>query len=130
MAQTFPGCRLEASHQLTSQKRKSPRARSDDVGSKPTWCFAKPVTRVFFADDSLGAFVGDTISPWLYVLNADGNWANNATLTFSSSAPSIATAFSTYQCCVRIAAVGEGRAVITVTAERISDSLLVIVARR
>jgi hypothetical protein len=31
---------------------------------------------------------------------------------------------------VRIAAVGEGRAVITVTAERISDSLLVIVARR
>ncbi len=100
---------------------------TDELAVTVLW---PPVTRVFFADDSLGAFVGDTISPWLYVLNADGNWANNATLTFSSSAPSIATAFSTYQCCVRIAAVGEGRAVITVTAERISDSLLVIVARR
>src|SRR5260370_29835062 len=42
VAQTFPGCRLEASHQLTSQKRKSPRGRSDDVGSKPTRCFANP----------------------------------------------------------------------------------------
>jgi uncharacterized protein YjdB len=89
-----------------------------------------PVAQVFFADDSLGTFVGDTISPWLYVLNVDGNWADNATLTFSSSAPSIAKAFSSFRCCVRIAAVGEGRAVITVTAERISDSLLVIVARR
>jgi len=98
-----------------------------------------PVTRVVFANDSLGAFIGDTISEWLFVLNSDGNWATNASLTYSSSAPRIATvdganpsgcpvATCTFE--PRIAAVGEGRAVITVTAERISDSLLVIVAHR
>jgi uncharacterized protein YjdB len=90
-----------------------------------------PVTRVFFADDSIGAFVGDTVSPWLTVLNSQGLWATNATLTYSSSAPSIATADSSSRCCeARIAAVGEGRAVITVTAERISDSLTVTVKPR
>lgn len=90
-----------------------------------------PVTRVAFADDSLVAFVGDTVSPWLYVLNSQGNWATNATLTYSSSAPSIAAVDSSSRCCeVRIATVGEGRAVITVTAERISDSLPVTVRPR
>src|SRR5260370_24416726 len=94
---------------------------TDELAVTVLW---PPVTRVFFADDSLGAFVGDTISPWLYVLNADGNWANNATLTFSSSASCIATALSTYQCCERIAGVGAGRAQISVLAARICDNLL------
>jgi len=90
-----------------------------------------PVTQVFFADDSLVAFVGDTISPGLSVLNAKGLWATNATLLYSSSAPSTATAVSSSRCCeVRIAAVAQGRAVITVTAERISDFLTVIVKPR
>jgi hypothetical protein len=88
-----------------------------------------PVAQVFFADDSLVAFVGDTVSPWLYVFNVKGLWATNATLTYASSAPSIAASVdSSARCCeVRIAAVAAGRAVITVTAERISDSLSVTV---
>src|SRR5690348_3543737 len=58
-----------------------------------------PVTRVFFADDSLATFVGDTIAPWLYVLNADGNWATHATMTYASSASSVATVIGSSRCC-------------------------------
>jgi len=93
-----------------------------------------PVTQVVFQDDSLVMFVGDTVAASVIVLNSHGNWATNATLTYSSSAPSIATAVKSEILVLRedgrIAAVNEGRAIITVTAERISDFLPVIVTRR
>lgn len=98
-----------------------------------------PVTTVVFRDDSLVLSVGDTFKTWVWVINSKGNYATNAPLTYSSSAPSIATAdganpsgcpVATCNFEPRIAAVGEGRATITVTAERISDSLSVIVTRR
>jgi len=93
-----------------------------------------PVTVVVFQNDSLVMSVGDTVAPGVIVLNSDGNWPTYATLTYSSSAPSIATVVDSEVRVLykegRIAAVGEGRAIITVTAERISDVLAVIVTRR
>lgn len=98
-----------------------------------------PVREVSFRDDSLGASVGDTVSTWVFVLDSKGNYATHAILTYSSSAPRIATVDGTQPlgCPVatcswepRIAAVSEGRAIIIVTAERISDSVLVTVKRR
>ena len=91
-----------------------------------------PVTLVAFRDDSLALFVGDTSTTWATVLDSKGNYATHAPLTYSSSAPGIATMVggSVFCCEGRIAAVGEGRAIITVTAERISDSFTVVVTRR
>jgi uncharacterized protein YjdB len=101
---------------------------TDELNVTVLW---PPVTDVFFADDSLIASVGDTLDPWIYVLNAKGLWPPNALLTYSSSAPSVATVFGGSRTGEgRIAAVGAGRATITVTVERISDSLLVIVTNR
>ena len=93
-----------------------------------------PVTEVAFRDDSLVMSVGDTVKPWVFVINSRGNWATNATLTYSSSAPSIAAALDGevrvgYED-ERIVAVGEGRAIITVSAEGIRDFLPVTVTRR
>jgi uncharacterized protein YjdB len=98
-----------------------------------------PVTTVVFRDDSLVRSVGDAFTTLVWVINSKGNYATNAPLTYSSSAPSIATVdggnpsgcpVATCNFEPRIAAVGEGRATITVTAEHISDSLVVIVTRR
>jgi uncharacterized protein YjdB len=97
-----------------------------------------PVSTVVFRDDSLVLSVGDTFTTWVFVLNSKGNYATNAALSYSSSAPSVATVDGVQPpgcpvatCSVepRIAAVGEGRAIITVTAERISDFLAVTVTR-
>jgi hypothetical protein len=63
---------------------------------------------------------------WIYVLNALGLWASDATVTYSSSAPSVATVQGSLVQ-ARIAGVGVGRSTITATAEGISDSLLVII---
>jgi uncharacterized protein YjdB len=85
-----------------------------------------PVAQVVFRDDSLALSVGDTFTTWVTVLNVKGNWATNATLTYTSSAPSVATVDGEG----RVTAVGEGRAVITATAEHISDVLPVTVSSR
>jgi uncharacterized protein YjdB len=95
---------------------------SDTLSVTVLW---PPVSKVFFRDDSLALSVGDAFTTWVTVLNVKGNWATNATLTYSSSAPSVATVDGEG----RVTAVGEGRAVITVTAERISDVLPVTVSR-
>lgn len=98
-----------------------------------------PVTQVSFRDRSLALSVGDTASTWVDLLNSQGKYAPYATLTYSSSAPSVATVDATqppgcpWATCSfepRIIAVGEGRALITVTAERLSDSLVVVVTPR
>lgn len=93
-----------------------------------------PVTAVVFTHDSLAMSVGDTLAPEVIVLNSDGNWATYATLTYSSSAPSIVTVLDGEVRVLaeegRITALAEGRAIITVTAERISDFLPVTVTRR
>lgn len=93
-----------------------------------------PVTVVAFQNDSLVLSVGDTVAPGVIVLNSQGNWPTYATLTFSSSAPSVASVVDSAVRVLheegRVAAVGEGRSRITVTAERITDSLTVIVTRR
>jgi len=90
-----------------------------------------PVTALVFNDDSLVAFVGDTVTTTVIVLNARGNVATNATLTFSSSAPSIARMVEQLYCCYgRVAVIGEGRATITVTAEGLRDSLQLVVTPR
>jgi uncharacterized protein YjdB len=91
-----------------------------------------PVTQVFFRDDSLVLSVGAGFTTWVTVLNSKGLWATNAPLTYSSSAASIVTVDGGGRGSFepRIAAVGEGRAMITVTAERISAFLPVTVTRR
>jgi uncharacterized protein YjdB len=89
------------------------------------------VTALVFNDDSLVAFVGDTITTTIVVLNARGNVATNAALTFSSSAPSVARVVEQSYCCYgRVAVIGEGRATITVTTEGLRDSLQLVVAPR
>ena len=97
-----------------------------------------PVKVVVFSDDSLVMSVGDTAAPPVIVLDSRGNWATHATLTFSSSDSSIATAQTSIVpgCPVatcsfegRIAAVREGRTIVTVTAGGISDFLPVIVTK-
>jgi uncharacterized protein YjdB len=101
---------------------------TDELNVTVLW---PPVTEVAFADDSLVASAGDTLNPWVSVLNARGLWATNAILTYSSSVPSVATVLGGGQVGEgRIVAVSEGRATITVTAERISDVLTVIVKPR
>ena len=90
-----------------------------------------PVTTLVFTDDSLVAFVGDTVTTNVLVFNARNNAASNATLTFSSSAPSVARIVEQLYCCYgRVAAIGEGRATITVTTEGLRDSLQLVVMPR
>ena len=90
-----------------------------------------PVTTLVFSDDSLAAFVGDTVTTTVIVLNARGNVATNATLTFSSSTPSIARVIEQSYCCYgRVAVIGEGRTTITVTTEGLRDSLQLVVSPR
>lgn len=88
-----------------------------------------PVTTLVFGHDSLVLAVGDTFQEPVIVLNARGNWATYAPLTFSSSDSSIATAtemgFGYFE--GRIAAVREGRVTITVMAEHLTDAMTVIV---
>jgi uncharacterized protein YjdB len=97
-----------------------------------------PVTTLVFSRDSIVASIGDTVATQVFALNSKGNWATNATLTYTSSAPSVATVdgnilpgcpVTTCSWEPRIAAVGEGRATITVRAEGLRDTLLVIVTR-
>lgn len=96
-----------------------------------------PVTDVVFTHDSLVMSVGDTVLIGVFVIDANGNHAIHATVTYASSAPGIAIGGegpvypgTNITGGARIAAVGEGRARITVTAERISDSLPVTVRPR
>ena len=97
-----------------------------------------PVTTLVFSRDSLVAVIGDTVATQVFAINSKGNWATNATLTYTSSASSVATVdgniipgcpVTTCSWEPRIAAVGEGRAIITVRAEGLRDTLLVIVTR-
>ena len=101
---------------------------TDDLTVIVVW---PPVTTLVFNDDSLVAFLGDTVTTTFIVLNARGNVATDAALTLSSSAPGIASVVGRVYCCYgRVAAIGEGRATITVTAEGLRDSLHLIVTHR
>ena len=108
---------------------------TDDLTVTVLW---PPVTTLVFSRDSLVAVFGDTVATQVFALNSKGNWATNAMLTYTSSAPSVATVdgniipgcpVTTCSWEPRIAAVGEGRAIITVRAEGLRDTLLVIVTR-
>jgi uncharacterized protein YjdB len=101
---------------------------ADTLDVTVTW---PPVTVLAFGYDSLTLAVGDTFPDYLTVLNSHGNLPTYATVTFSSSAPSVAAPVdSTVRFGWeegRIAAIGEGRAVITARVGDISDTLAVTV---
>ena len=102
---------------------------TDTLGVTVVW---PPVSQVFFREDSLVLSVGQTFTTLATVLNSKGLWATNAVLTYASSAPGVATVegggAASFE--PRIAAVSEGRTLVTVTAEHVSDVLPVIVVRQ
>jgi uncharacterized protein YjdB len=89
-----------------------------------------PLRTLVFRDNSLELYVGDTFTSWVWAYDIKGNVAIHTPLTYSSSAPGIATVDEPWWGMPRIVAVAEGQAAITVRAEGFSDVLPVTVTRR